>query len=105
MTIDLYLNQSATLKKTASRDVYGKQILNVGTSIRCRFQGSHSRIMTEAGEELTADAELWVLGSADVEHNDIIEYESQTYRIVKVETKRNLTGGANHKKALLIKTS
>lgn len=105
MTIDLYLNQEATLKTTTARDVYGKQTLTAGTPIKCRLQGSHKRLTNDSGEEFTADAEMWVKGSQAISNGNIIVWEGEQFRVVKIETKRTLTGSPNHKKILLVKTS
>lgn len=104
MRIATYLNQTVTLLGKTSYDKYGKPVVGAGSSIPARLQETTRRIVTGKQQELGIDAELWVLPTQTLNVDDQIQYESVTYKVVKVDTKRGFTGSANHKKALLIKT-
>lgn len=104
MPIGPYLNQTATLKGKESYDVYGKPVTSAGVSIRCRIQGSKKRMVGENGQEFVADAEMWVLPGQSISNDDVVTWDSDNYKVVKVETKKNLRGGTDHKKVFLQRT-
>lgn len=102
--IATYLNQTVTHKPTASQyDAFGKPTSPTSTSIKARLQEGTKRVYTQGAQELQADAELWVLPTQTLSLNDRIEYDGSKYRVVRVDTKRTITGSPNHRKALLVK--
>ena len=104
MTIASYLNQTVTRKARSAYDAYGKATLGTGASIRGRFQASQKMLKDVKGNEFMVDAELWLKPTQDIFLDDIIEYESIAYQVVKIDIKRGLGGKVDHKKALLKRT-
>lgn len=104
MGITSYLNQTATLKPRSGVDRYGKPTIGTTSTFRCRAQGSKTRVFNDQGVETQADLEMWVEPSLGVSEGDKIEFESKNYSVAKLDTKRKLTGVANHKKLLLLES-
>lgn len=102
--IATYLNQTVTYKPTSSTyDAFGKPTSPTSSSIKARLQEGTKRVYTQGTQELQADAELWVLPTQALVLDDRIEYDGSKYRVVRVDTKRTITGQQNHKKALLVR--
>lgn len=101
--IDSYLNQYVVLKAKTGYDAYRKPTTSTGKTIICRIQGSTKRIVTTEGKELNADAELWVKPAQVLAIDDLIVWNSENYKIQKIDSKALLGGNLSHKKALLIR--
>lgn len=97
-----YLNQTVTKKITASYDVYGTPVPAIPVSIPCRIQSSTKRLIGQGGTEFTADAEIWLKPSEPLDIDDIVAWEGEDYKIVKMDTKKGLTGSTHHKKGYLV---
>ncbi len=105
MPVQSYLNQTVTKKATASYDVYGKPVASAPVSVRCRIQNASKRLIVQGnGVEFTVDAEMWVKPTESIALDDVITWESTNYKVVRVDTKKGLTGNTDHKKVLLIRT-
>ena len=104
MPIDSYLNQTVTLKAKSSVDKFGKTVVATGVSIESRFQEKIKRLVDDNGKEYLADAELWVKPTQTINLDDLITVSSVNYKVVRIDTKRGLTGSIDHKKAYLKRT-
>lgn len=104
MPIDAYLNQRVSRKAKSGVDKFGKVTTSAAATIEARFQEKAKRLVDEQGKEYLADAELWVKPSQTLELEDVITVNSINYKVVRVDTKRGLTGGIDHKKAYLKRT-
>lgn len=102
MPITPYLNQKVTKKITASYDVYGTPVPALPKTIQCRIQSSSKRLIGAGGTEFTADAEIWVKPTELLDIDDVLTWEGEDYKVVKLDTKKGLTGTTNHKKGYLV---
>ena len=106
MTINNYLNQTATLKTVASRDVYNKPTLSAGTSVACRIQHGRTldKLVNGSVESDRYDAVIYCLSTVDVDIDDIMIIDSVSYTvrdIYKAQGKSVL----HHKKLYVQKTT
>jgi len=104
MPIDTYLNQTVTRKAKSSVDKFGKTVVATGVSIEARFQEKIKRLVDDNGKEYLADAELWIKPTQSMDLDDIITVSSVNYKVVRIDTKRGLTGSIDHKKVYLKRT-
>jgi hypothetical protein len=104
MPVNNYLNQTVTLKTKSGFTLEGKPNLGVGASIVARFQDKQTRLVDDKGNEYVTDAEVWLKPTQTVNLEDVIVYGSVNYKIVRIDTKRDLGGKIHHKKALVVKT-
>ena len=102
MPVQPYLNQIVTKKITASYDVYGTPVPATPQQIKCRIQSSSKRLIGQGGTEFTADAEIWLKPTEPLDIDDVVTWDGEDYKIVKMDTKRGLTGATNHKKGYLV---
>lgn len=104
MPINNYLNQTVTLKQKSGFTLEGKPSLSAGVSIMARFQDKQTRLVDDKGNEYVTDAEVWVKPTQTVSLEDVITYGGVNYKVVRIDTKRDLDGQIHHKKALVVKT-
>lgn len=102
--IETYLNQLVTRNPVKNYDAYGKPTLGTGESVKARFQGKQRRAMDSQGVEFVTDAELWVAPGQAMALDDVIIFEEVQYKVVRVDTKKGLSGQTDHKKVLLVRT-
>lgn len=102
MSISTYLNQTVTKKTTAEYDLYGKPIPELSTSIKCRIQSSSKKLVGDNGIEFIVDAEMWIKPTDALDTDDVITWGGNDYKVIKVDSKRDLTGSINHKKCYLV---
>lgn len=102
MPINNYLNQTVNKKVTKEYDVYGTPVAEIPTYIKCRIQSSNKRLVGQGGIEFSADAEMWVKPTERLDIDDIITWESEDYKVVRVDIKKTVTGATNHKKLYLV---
>ena len=99
--IDYFLNQEVVRKYGVTYNKYGEAHTANSEAVMCRLHEKKKRIFNDKNEVAFYDAEMWVLPTQAVEVNDLIEYESKTYKVVGVDVKRDFSGNVQHKKALL----
>lgn len=99
-----YLNQTVQRYPKSGYDTYGKPTLGTAEDVKARFQEKQRRAMNDKGVEFLTDAELWLLPSQDMALDDVVVFEEVRYKVVRVDVKRGLTGDADHKKVLLVRT-
>lgn len=104
MPVNNYLNQTASLKQKSGFTVEGKPSLGAGASVRVRFQDKQTRLVDDKGNEYVTDGEIWMKPTQTVNLEDVIVYGSVNYKVVRIDTKRDINGQTHHKKALVVKT-
>lgn len=104
MPITTYLNTTVTRKPKSTLDKYGAVTTGTAVNIRARIQEKVTRLFDERGIEFLADAELWVKPTETINLEDLITFESNNYKVVRIDTKRGLTGNKDHKKIYLRRT-
>lgn len=102
--IESYLNQIVKKNVTKGYDLYGEQEKANPIHISCRIQSSSKKFYSIAGVEFTADAEMWTKPNESINTDDLITWEQNTYRIIRIDDKRGVSGMGNHKKAYLVLT-
>ena len=96
INVEEYLNQPATLK-TTSYDEYSDLVVLYEEDILVRFRKDFSIERLSSNEELKLDGKFYTFPSQDVSIDQILEYEGQEYRVVKVKEARGFDGELNHK--------
>lgn len=104
MPIGNYTNQNIGIQAPGVKDRYGKQGFGPEYIVRGRLQGSNARVIDDQGNQHIADAELWVGPTAQVDAGYRINFEGKSYKVAKMDAKRNLNGSINHKKCLLLES-
>lgn len=102
MPITSYLNQTVNKKVTKAYDVYGTPQAEIPQYIKCRIQSSSKRLIGQGGTEFNADAEMWVKPAERIDVDDVITWEGEDYKVVRVDVKKNVVGATNHKKCFLV---
>jgi len=104
MPVNNFLNQSVTIKAKSGFTLEGKPNLGSGTGIMARFQDKQTKLFDDKGVEYLTDAEIWVKPTQTINLEDVIVYGGVNYKVVRIDTKRDLDGQIHHKKALVVKT-
>ena len=105
MPINRYLNQTVTIKSRTGYDAYGKPTVSSASTIEARIQEKTNSLVDDNGQEFLTDAELWVKPAQTIAVDDVITFDGNAYKVVRVDTKRTFTGTIDHKKVYLVKTS
>lgn len=103
MPITPYLNQCVVKKITKSYTVDGVPEPEISANISCRIQSSTKRLVIN-GVEFTAEAEIWLKPAEIMDVDDVIVWEGNKYKVVKMDVKKGLTGATHHKKGWLVST-
>lgn len=103
MPINNYLNQIISIKSKTGFNAYGKPTVGTASNIQCRIVEKTSLLTDENGKEYQSDIQLWVLPTQALTLEDLVTYNSITYRIAKIDHERGLSGSIDHKKAYLVK--
>jgi len=78
--------QTVTCYPTPSKDEYGRESFSASTAYRGRFVLKSIIIIDSKGEEVQADAVCYLPNTvADLDVGDKVEYNSISYRIIKLE--------------------
>lgn len=99
-----YLNQTLTRKSKTGFDEQGKTSLNSGVNFKGRFREKQKKIIDYKGNEYMTDGEVWTEPNQDMNLDDLIVYSGVNYKVVKIDTPRDLGGEIHHKKIFVIKT-
>jgi len=105
MPVNRYLNQTVTIKSRTGYDAYGKPTKGSTSTIEARIQEKTNRLIDDKGQQFRTDAELWLKPTQTIALDDVVTFESTTYKVVRIDTKRGFTGNKDHKKVYLVKTS
>jgi SPP1 family predicted phage head-tail adaptor len=97
--IDYYVNQEGTRYYDLTRDEYGEETYASNESVKLRFHENKERRIeqTQAGEVQFWVSTIWVLPDQDMTAEDLIEYDSKTYKIQNIDIKRDFEGNILHK--------
>lgn len=108
--ITKYLNQTVTHKQQNGNDEYGVPSYSSGSDIAARFLTTSKRttdtlgVIGERGAEVTIDAEAWVEPDITITPKDTIDYDGETYMVVRAYEPRSRPGNVNHVKLELGRT-
>jgi len=108
MGIESYIKQFVTrtpVNTSQKFDRYGKPNYSSSETIKVRLRECFKRMVDRDGNNFTIDAEMWLLPTQSLNLEDKITYESEDYKVFKIDIPRKLSGSKNHKKAFLIKTT
>lgn len=104
MSVITYLNQLCGIQAPNGQNRYGKSQWGPEYMEKCRLQGSKARVIDDKGNQVQADAEIWVGPNAQLDAEYRVNFESKVYRVMKLDVKRNFNGTINHKKGLLLES-
>ena len=80
------MRQTISIYPTPSKDEYGRDSFSASTAYRGRFVLKSIIIIDSKGEEVQADAICYLPNTVtDLDIGDKIEYDSTSYRIIKLE--------------------
>jgi hypothetical protein len=96
--INLYLNQTATLKAKASVNLYNEATYTSST-INCRFQHKRKMARNAQGEEVVSMAQVFT--TTEVDEDDTITYDGRDWQVIAVEDCVGLDGTVNHYEVFL----
>lgn len=99
--VELYLNQSAEIAPKSGRDLYGKPTTGTVITVKCRFQEAKKTTKDSKGQEVGADAEIWLMPTVSLAIDDEVTVSGQKYRVVNVSKKFGLDGQPDHIKGML----
>jgi hypothetical protein len=85
------LRDTITIYSTPAIDEYGKNQFSAGVVIKCRFVEKTKVILGPTGENITAEAEVWLAPDTDVVLDDKLLYGTQGYRVVQIAKQRDMT--------------
>ena len=96
--IDLYLNQSVTLKSKTSVNEYNEATYTTST-IKARYQYKRKVIRNPMGEEVISMAQVFT--TTQVKPDDTITFDSVDWNVLAVENCVTLEGTVNHYEVFL----
>lgn len=91
------LNQSVTIKTESSTDKYGRKTHGSGTAVDARVELKERRRLQPNGELLVTHARVIVPHDTTVDTDDLISYNSVTYRVVFINVATDGAGNTHHK--------
>ena len=85
------LNQTVNIRRESAVDGYGKKTFDAGTAYKARVELKDRRRMLPGGEILVTNAKIFLPSTAVVDTDDLVTYDSVTYRVF---SKNVAVGGA-----------
>ena len=96
--IDLYLNQTVTLKSKSSVNAYNESTYTSST-IKARFEYKRKMVRNRQGEEVISEASVYT--TTQVKPDDVINFDSVDWQVITVENCVDLNGNVNHYEVML----
>lgn len=105
MTLAPFTTQTATHKAKSGKNMYGEPSFGSATTLKCKFVDKLTKRTDANGDEIVADAVMYVARSTSIACEDFVTFGSNNYEVMTVETQTGTATTLNHKIVLLRKTA